>query len=43
MIPRVEFAREKRENCSFPLRAKRIYFVWKNGDAFEVELNNHYD
>ncbi len=21
----------------------RICFVWRDGDAFEVELNNHYD
>ena len=24
-------------------RGWRICFVWKDGDAFEVELNNHYD
>lgn len=23
-------------------RAWRICFVWRDGDAFEVELNNHY-
>ena len=23
-------------------RAWRICFVWKDGDAYEVELNNHY-
>ena len=24
-------------------RSWRICFVWRDGDAFEVELNNHYD
>lgn len=24
-------------------RGWRICFVWRDGDAFEVELNNHYD
>ena len=24
-------------------RNHRICFVWQDGDAFEVELNNHYD
>ena len=24
-------------------RGWRICFVWQDGDAFEVELNNHYD
>ena len=24
-------------------RGWRICFVWKDGDAFEVELTNHYD
>ena len=24
-------------------RGWRICFEWRNGDAFEVELNNHYD
>ena len=24
-------------------RGWRICFVWKDGDAFEVELSNHYD
>ena len=23
-------------------RGWRICFIWRNGDAFEVELNNHY-
>ena len=24
-------------------RGWRLCFVWRDGDAFEVELNNHYD
>ena len=24
-------------------RGWRLCFVWQDGDAFEVELNNHYD
>ena len=30
--------------CSIRVsRTWRICFVWKDGDAFEVELTNHYD
>ena len=31
------------QHCIRVSRGWRICFGWRNGDAFEVELNNHYD
>lgn len=34
---------DRRGQCSIRVsRSWRICFVWRNGDAFEVELNHHY-
>ena len=41
-LERLEGVREDRYSIRVS-RAWRICFTWKNGDAFEVELNNHYE